>query len=148
MKRILVTGGAGFIGANFVHHMIAHSDAEITVLDKMTYAANRASLEGLDPKRFSLVQGDICDYVLVNELVPQHDAVIHFAAETHNDNSLHDPRSFLESNVMGTLNSMIRSVLPSTPASGCQCRTGRQQVQESAQSRTAPRARGYRLAAR
>lgn len=82
--------------------MIAHSDAEITVLDKMSYAANRASLEGLDPKRFTLVQGDICDYVLVNELVPQHDAVIHFAAETHNDNSLHDPRSFLESNVMGT----------------------------------------------
>lgn len=102
MKRILVTGGAGFIGANFVHHMIAHSDAEITVLDKMSYAANRASLEGLDPNRFTLVQGDICDYVLVNELVPQHDAVIHFAAETHNDNSLHYPRIFLESNVMGT----------------------------------------------
>ena len=85
-----------------MHHMIAHSDAEITVLDKMSYAANRASLEGLDPKRFTLVQGDICDYVLVNELVPQHDAVIHFAGETHNDNSLHDPRIFLESNVMGT----------------------------------------------
>lgn len=102
MKRILVTGGAGFIGANFVHHMIAHSDAEITVLDKMTYAANSASLEGLDPKRFTLVQGDICDYVLVNELVPQHDTVVHFAAETHNDNSLHEPRSFLETNVMGT----------------------------------------------
>ena len=82
--------------------MIAHSDAENTVLDKMSYAANRASLEGLDPKRFTLVQGDICDYVLVNELVPQLDAVIHFAAETHNVNSLHDPRSFLESNVMGT----------------------------------------------
>ena len=82
--------------------MIAQSDAEITVLDKMSHAANRASLEGLDPKRFTLVLGDICDYVLVNELVPQHDAVIHFAAETHNDNSLHDPRIFLESNVMGT----------------------------------------------
>lgn len=102
MKRILVTGGAGFIGANFVHHMIAHSDSEITVLDKMTYAANRQSLEGLDSKRVNLVVGDICDYVLVNELVPQHDAVVHFAAETHNDNSLHDPRSFVNSNVLGT----------------------------------------------
>ncbi|MCS3492132.1 dTDP-glucose 4,6-dehydratase [Arthrobacter sp. JUb119] len=102
MKRILVTGGAGFIGANFVHHMIAHSDSEITVLDKMTYAANRQSLEGLDSNRFNLVVGDICDYVLVNELVPQHDAVVHFAAETHNDNSLHDARSFVNSNVLGT----------------------------------------------
>ncbi|MFC0422206.1 dTDP-glucose 4,6-dehydratase [Glutamicibacter ardleyensis] len=102
MKRILVTGGAGFIGANFVHHMIEHSDSEITVLDKMTYAANRQSLSGIDPKRVDLVVGDICDYVLVNELVPQHDAVVHFAAETHNDNSLHDPRSFLNSNVVGT----------------------------------------------
>lgn len=102
MKRILVTGGAGFIGANFVHHMIAHSDSEITVLDKMTYAANRQSLEGLDSKRVNLVVGDICDYVLVNDLVPQHDAVVHFAAETHNDNSLHDPRSFVNSNVLGT----------------------------------------------
>lgn len=82
--------------------MIEHSDSEITVLDKMTYAANRQSLSGLDPKRVDLVVGDICDYVLVNELVPQHDAVVHFAAETHNDNSLHDPRSFLNSNVVGT----------------------------------------------
>lgn len=102
MKRILVTGGAGFIGANFVHHMIAHSDSEITVLDKMTYAANRQSLDGLDSKRVNLVVGDICDYVVVNEQVPQHDAVVHFAAETHNDNSLHDPRSFVNSNVLGT----------------------------------------------
>lgn len=102
MKRILVTGGAGFIGANFVHHMIAHSDSEITVLDKMTYAANRRSLEGLDSKRVNVVVGDICDYVLVNELVPQHDAVVHFAAETHNDNSLHDPRSFVNANILGT----------------------------------------------
>ena len=82
--------------------MIEHSDSELTVLDKMTYAANRQSLSGLDPKRVDLVVGDICDYVLVNELVPQHDAVVHFAAETHNDNSLHDPRSFLNSNVVGT----------------------------------------------
>ncbi len=102
MKRILVTGGAGFIGANFVRHMIEHSDSEITVLDKLTYAANRQSFEGISEKRLSFIAGDICDYVLVNELVPQHDAVVHFAAETHNDNSLHDPRKFLNSNVLGT----------------------------------------------
>lgn len=102
MKRILVTGGAGFIGANFVHHMIAHSDCEITVLDKMTYASNKQSLADLEPQRVNLVVGDICDNVLVNDLVPQHDAVVHFAAETHNDNSLHDARVFVNSNVLGT----------------------------------------------
>ncbi|WP_159611351.1 dTDP-glucose 4,6-dehydratase [Glutamicibacter sp. JC586] len=103
MKRILVTGGAGFIGANFVRHMIMHSDVEITVLDKMTYAANRASLSGLDEQRVKLVIGNICDGAVVNELVPQHDAVVHFAAETHNDNSLHDPRSFVTTNILGTV---------------------------------------------
>ena len=85
-----------------MHHMMEHSDCEITVLDKMTYAANRQSLTGLDSKRVNVVVGDICDYVLINELVPQHDAVVHFAAETHNDNSLHDPRSFINSNIVGT----------------------------------------------
>lgn len=102
MKRILVTGGAGFIGANYVHHMIEHSDSLITVLDKLTYAANRQSLAGLDPRRVKLVVGDIADGPLVDELVRQHDAVVHFAAESHNDNSLHDPGVFLRTNVVGT----------------------------------------------
>lgn len=102
MKRILVTGGAGFIGANFVHHLIKHSDSEITVLDKLTYAGNERSLEGLSPKRVKLVVGDIADSSLVDELVGSHDAVVHFAAESHNDNSLRDPRPFLMTNVVGT----------------------------------------------
>lgn len=102
MKRILVTGGAGFIGANYVHHMIEHSDSHITVLDKLTYAANRESLAGLDPRRVKLVVGDIADAPLVDELVRQHDTVVHFAAESHNDNSLHDPGVFVRTNVVGT----------------------------------------------
>lgn len=102
MKRILVTGGAGFIGVNYVRHMIAHSDCVITVLDKITYAANRTSLDGLNKQQVNLVVGDIADEILVNELVARHDAVVHFAAESHNDNSLHDPGAFVRTNVIGT----------------------------------------------
>lgn len=102
MKRILVTGGAGFIGANFVHHVIAHSDCIVTVLDKLTYAGRRESLEGLDPKRVSLVVGDVADQIVVDELVSKHDLVVHFAAESHNDNSLRNPESFLSTNIVGT----------------------------------------------
>ncbi|MFJ2617900.1 dTDP-glucose 4,6-dehydratase [Glutamicibacter sp. NPDC087344] len=102
MKRILVTGGAGFIGVNYVHHMIEHSDSAITILDKMTYAANRQSLDLLPPSRVKLIVGDIADAVLVDELVSKHDVVVHFAAESHNDNSLHDPGVFVRTNVIGT----------------------------------------------
>ncbi|MGX1748751.1 dTDP-glucose 4,6-dehydratase [Glutamicibacter protophormiae] len=102
MNRILVTGGAGFIGVNYVHHMIKHSDSAITILDKMTYAANRLSLEGLPNNRVKLVVGDIADAALVDELVAKHDVVVHFAAESHNDNSLHDPGVFVRTNVVGT----------------------------------------------
>ncbi|RKS19503.1 dTDP-glucose 4,6-dehydratase [Arthrobacter sp. AG1021] len=102
MNRILVTGGAGFIGVNYVHHMIEHSDSAITILDKMTYAANRLSLEGLPGNRVKLVVGDIADAALVDELVAKHDVVVHFAAESHNDNSLHDPGVFVRTNVVGT----------------------------------------------
>ena len=102
MERILVTGGAGFIGANFVRHMIEHSDSRLTVLDKLTYAANRESLAGLDQRRVELVVGDIADAALVDELVGRHDVVVHFAAESHNDNSLHDPGIFVRTNVLGT----------------------------------------------
>jgi len=82
--------------------MIEHSDSHITVLDKLTYAANRESLAGLDPRRVKLVVGDIADGPLVDELVRQHDTVVHFAAESHNDNSLHDPGVFVRTNVVGT----------------------------------------------
>jgi dTDP-glucose 4,6-dehydratase len=102
MSKILVTGGAGFIGSNFVHHVIANTDHTVTVLDALTYAGNVHSLDGLPNDRYSLVIGDIRDAPLVDELFDEHDAVVHFAAESHNDNSLHDPRPFLETNIIGT----------------------------------------------
>ncbi|MDO5743024.1 MAG: dTDP-glucose 4,6-dehydratase [Micrococcaceae bacterium] len=102
MKRILVTGGAGFIGANFVHYLIQHSDTKITVLDSLTYAGNLDSLRDLPQSRLKVVIGDVVDAPLVDELVAAADAVVHFAAESHNDNSLHDPKPFLDTNVVGT----------------------------------------------
>lgn len=98
----MVTGGAGFIGANFVHHLVAATDARVTVLDKLTYAASRESLSGLDPRRCTLVVGDICDADLVGRTIAGADAVVHFAAESHNDNSLRDPSPFVQTNLVGT----------------------------------------------
>jgi dTDP-glucose 4,6-dehydratase len=100
--RLLVTGGAGFIGSNFVRYLLDHSEHDVTVLDALTYAGNRASLDGLPEERFSLVVGNIADAPLVDRLVGEHDGVVHFAAESHNDNSLHDPRPFLDTNIIGT----------------------------------------------
>jgi dTDP-glucose 4,6-dehydratase len=102
VNSYLVTGGAGFIGSNFVHHLLSCTDATVTVLDKLTYAGNKASLDGLPADRFRLVQGDICDAELVDELVRDHDVVVHYAAESHNDNSLSDPSPFVQTNVVGT----------------------------------------------
>ena len=102
MGRLLVTGGAGFIGSNFVHHVVEHTDHRVTVLDKLTYAGNRESLAGLPEDRVQLVVGDITDAALVDELFADADAVVHYAAESHNDNSLHDPRPFLDTNIVGT----------------------------------------------
>jgi dTDP-glucose 4,6-dehydratase len=100
--RLLVTGGAGFIGANFVHSTVReHPDAAVTVLDAMTYAGSRESLAPVD-EDIRLVQGDITDAALVDELIAEADAVVHFAAETHVDNSLADPEPFLRTNVIGT----------------------------------------------
>ena len=98
----LVTGGAGFIGSNFVRHVLEHTDASVTVLDLLTYAGNRESLQGLPLDRFTFVQGDICDARLVEQLVVNSDAVVHFAAESHNDNSLLDPSPFVTTNLVGT----------------------------------------------
>jgi len=100
--RLLVTGGAGFIGSNFVHHVIEHTDHHVIVLDKLTYAGNLASLDGLPDERFEFVHGDIADAVLVDELFGRIDAVVHYAAESHNDNSLDDPRPFVDTNLIGT----------------------------------------------
>ena len=97
-----MTGGAGFIGSNFVHYLLANTDHTVTVLDKLSYAGNLDSLQGLPDDRFEFVKGDICDAALVDELFGRHDAVVHYAAESHNDNSLDDPRPFLDSNIIGT----------------------------------------------
>lgn len=103
MQKFLVTGGAGFIGSNFVHYVINNRpDTHVVVLDKLTYAGNLKSLEGLPSDRFEFVKGDICDEKLVNELVAKTDIVVHYAAESHNDNSLSNPRPFLDTNIVGT----------------------------------------------
>ena len=102
MERLLVTGGAGFIGSNFVHHLVDHTDLKITVLDKLTYAASKESLAGLPEDRVQLVVGDIADADVVDPLVAAHDAVVHYAAESHNDNSLNDPSPFIKTNILGT----------------------------------------------
>jgi dTDP-glucose 4,6-dehydratase len=102
MDHMLVTGGAGFIGTNFVRHVLEHTDAKVTVLDKLTYASSRAALSDLPPDRVDLVVGDIADAALVEPLVAAHDTVVHLAAESHNDNSLDDPTPFVMTNVVGT----------------------------------------------
>ena len=100
--RLLVTGGAGFIGANFVHQTVAERpDTQITVLDKLTYAGNRASLDPV-ADTITFVQGDIADTELVDRLVADTDLVVHFAAESHNDNSLANPAPFVQTNLVGT----------------------------------------------
>ncbi|MGY1740248.1 MULTISPECIES: dTDP-glucose 4,6-dehydratase [unclassified Blastococcus] len=100
--RLLVTGGAGFIGANFVHQTVReHPEHVVTVLDALTYAGNEASLAGVRD-RIRFVHGSVSDADLVDGLVAESDAVVHFAAESHNDNSLADPRPFLDTNIIGT----------------------------------------------
>jgi len=100
--RLLVTGGAGFIGANFVHQTVAERpDVRVTVLDKLTYAGNRASLASVED-RISFVHGDVSDAAVVDALVADADLVVHFAAESHNDNSLNDPSPFVQTNLVGT----------------------------------------------
>lgn len=92
-KNIIVTGGAGFIGSNFVHYVYNNfPDVYVTVLDKLTYAGNRANIEEILGDRVELVVGDIADAALVDKLAAEADAIVHYAAESHNDNSLNDPR--------------------------------------------------------
>ena len=105
-KNILVTGGAGFIGCNYVRYMFANNDdIKIVNLDKLTYAGSMANLSDLDDElRHHFVQGDICDKPLVSQLLEQHsiDTIVHFAAESHVDRSLTGPGEFITSNVVGT----------------------------------------------
>jgi dTDP-glucose 4,6-dehydratase len=106
MRRLLVTGGAGFIGANFVHYWCArHTDDRIVVLDALTYAGNRANLDDLiEACRISFVEGDICDGSLVARLLNEEslDTIVHFAAESHVDRSITGPAAFVRTNVVGT----------------------------------------------
>ncbi len=102
MSRFLVTGGAGFIGSNFVRHLIDNTDHQVQVLDALTYAGHRESLAGLPEDRVSLVVGSVADQELVDGLVRDSDVVVHFAAESHNDNSLNDPSPFVSTNIIGT----------------------------------------------
>ena len=108
MHTYLITGGAGFIGANFVKHMLAtHADAQLVVLDLLTYAGNLHTIEGdIDGKRCHFVKGDIGDRALVEGLFKKYpiDCVVNFAAESHVDRSIEDPQLFLMTNILGTQN--------------------------------------------
>ncbi|WP_344116177.1 dTDP-glucose 4,6-dehydratase [Kribbella alba] len=102
MGRMLVTGGAGFIGSNFVHDTVRrHPDVEITVLDALTYAGSQSNLDPV-ADQVTFVHGDICDAELVDKLVAGTDVLVHFAAESHVDNSLNDPSPFIKTNIIGT----------------------------------------------
>jgi dTDP-glucose 4,6-dehydratase len=108
--KLLVTGGAGFIGSNFVRSTLTHRpDVEVTVLDALTYAGQLTNLAGLEGK-YEFVKGDICDSTVVESLVSEVDTVVHFAAESHNDNSLKSPRPFIDTNFIGTYELIQASV--------------------------------------
>jgi dTDP-glucose 4,6-dehydratase len=101
--RLFVTGGAGFIGSNYVRHVLATSDDEVTVFDALTYAGNLETLQDLnDDPRFTFVKGDITDREAVGAAMPGHDMVVHFAAESHVDRSIVDPDAFVKTNCDGT----------------------------------------------
>lgn len=100
--RILVTGGAGFIGSNYVHHVLEETDAEVRTLDALTYAGDRSNLDGVDASRHTFVEGDITDRALVDDLLADVDVVVNFAAESHVDRSIEGARPFVVSNVVGT----------------------------------------------
>jgi dTDP-glucose 4,6-dehydratase len=101
--RLLVTGGAGFIGSNYVRHVLAHTDDEVTVYDSLTYAGNLSTLRDVDDDpRYRFVKGNICDPGTLEEAMAGHDAVVHFAAESHVDRSIAGPDDFINTNCFGT----------------------------------------------
>ena len=101
--KLFITGGAGFIGSNYVRHVLANSDDEVTVFDALTYAGNLSSLADVaDDPRYSFVQGDICDREAVAAAMAGHDMIVHFAAESHVDRSIVDPDTFVRTNCLGT----------------------------------------------
>jgi len=103
MNKLLVTGGAGFIGSNFVRYIYKERpDWHVTVLDKLTYAGNLQNLQGLDESRLTFIKGDVCDEPVTDQAVSDCDTIVHFAAETHVDNSVQSPWPFVASNIIGT----------------------------------------------
>lgn len=103
LKNIIVTGGCGFIGSNFVRYVVRnHPEVHITVIDALTYAGNIENIAGLPGDRVEFIHGNICDEDLLNRVVPGHDAIVHYAAESHNDNSIANPEPFIQTNVVGT----------------------------------------------
>ena len=106
MKNILITGGCGFIGSNFVRHFIRKNDFHIIILDKLTYAGNLTNLDKIDENKYDFINGDICDERLVNRLFQKYNfsAVFHFAAESHVDRSIDGPKKFIQTNIIDTYN--------------------------------------------
>ena len=101
--KLFVTGAAGFIGSNYVRHVLATTDDEVTIFDALTYAGNPENIRDLvDDRRCRFVHADICDQDAVGEHLPGHDAVVHFAAESHVDRSIKDPYAFVRTNCHGT----------------------------------------------
>lgn len=105
MKKILITGGAGFMGSNFIHYILnKYPDYQVINLDKLTYAGNLENLRDIENNpNYEFVKGDIADVKLVSDLIPKVDAVVNYAAETHVDRSILEPRAFAETDVLGTL---------------------------------------------
>ena len=111
--RLLVTGGAGFIGSNFVRRIVDGSLTgidQVTILDKLTYAGTLTNLEMLPKNSFEFIKGDIADPILLDQLTKRHDAIVNFAAESHVDRSITGARDFIETNVLGTQNLLDASL--------------------------------------
>src|SRR6476469_5579960 len=101
--KLFVTGGAGFIGSNYVRHVFEHTDDEVTVYDALTYAGNLSTMKDVDDSpRYSFVKGNICDPGTLQDAMEGHDAVVHFAAESHVDRSIAGPDDFINTNCFGT----------------------------------------------
>jgi dTDP-glucose 4,6-dehydratase len=106
-NKVLITGGAGFIGSIYVAHVLAHANDEVFVLDKLTYAGDLRNLESVENhKNYHFIKGDICDEAFVKDLFDTHqfNKVVHFAAESHVDNSITGPSAFIQTNIVGTFN--------------------------------------------